>query len=660
MTPEHTPQSLQQQYLNNLDVFRQYYPALYDPLTADQTQEYQLEIDDVGRPNIRAQGNYLYPGNAVSCALAQVKQYVNGPARLRVNPQYYERKDKMIFYNHLSNLSDRSPVFEEGKQVANDYHFDQKNLPGIVVFGVGLGYHLRLLIEKFNIQQLIVVDVDFQLLKVSLHVMDWRPIFEYFSVNDREFRINIDANGEKLGHSILEMMSAGHHVLWSNSFLYKHYNHPVLDEAYEFLRSKAYLILTGWGFYDDERESTIQALCNHGKRVPLYTGMSGFKNEKTAIIVANGPSLDKAIEFLKNNHKKAIIFSCGSAISSLKKLGIKPDIHIEMERPYFVYAVLESTVGLDYMKDIPIMAPSRTHPDVFEMTRFPLQYDKNYDAGGTISNYPLMNLTNPTVANAAVSLSVTLGFKTLYMLGMDFGYPQDTHYHSKHSFYSDPENELHNFRYQATMTLPDVHGNLIDTTQVLAKSCEAVAAVLGLRPDVDVYNLALGADIPRTQWIDPDDAAINASDLNKSESMKCIYEQFNVDYASSIEPQSVLDNIQSTLKACMADFESLACESEMDGIDDFIHLCMKIHLYLKRQLRPKSATVEMLLRGTLWHIQHIGLTHHSAIKESKERIIFLKATVTEMKLFIQSVADDMPKNATELNGLIRRDRTTWL
>ena len=59
-------------------------------------------------------------------------------------------------------------------------------------------------------------------------------------------------------------------------------------------------------------------------------------------MVGNGPSLDLLLDFLKENEKNCIIFSCGTALKPLKTHGVKVDFQIEVERIDYLKEVLEN------------------------------------------------------------------------------------------------------------------------------------------------------------------------------------------------------------------------------------------------------------------------------------------------------------------------------
>jgi hypothetical protein len=90
----------------------------------------------------------------------------------------------------------------------------------------------------------------------------------------------------------------------------------------------------GWGFFDDSLIALSHSMRNIERGVPFFK-----KNKKISqkhqnvpvFIIGSGPSLDESLPFIKENKERAILISCGSAISALHKHGITPDIEVQIE-----------------------------------------------------------------------------------------------------------------------------------------------------------------------------------------------------------------------------------------------------------------------------------------------------------------------------------------
>ena len=134
----------------------------------------------------------------------------------------------------------------------------------------------------------------------------------------------------------------------------------------EKVQQEYYLLVMGWGFFDDNLIALSHTINNIERAVPFLKkgGKVPAGYSRTPVfIIANGPSLDDAIAVIEKNKDKALIISCGSAISALHKVGIKPDIHVETERTKIVYDFLVNLNDPDYLRDVLFLSTDVIHPD---------------------------------------------------------------------------------------------------------------------------------------------------------------------------------------------------------------------------------------------------------------------------------------------------------
>ncbi len=122
--------------------------------------------------------------------------------------------------------------------------------------------------------------------------------------------------------------------LIANAFIMWGYQNERIRKLIEKVQQEYYLLVMGWGFFDDNLIALSHTINNIERAVPFLKkgGKVPAGYSRTPVfIIANGPSLDDAIAVIEKNKDKALIISCGSAISALHKVGIKPDIHVETE-----------------------------------------------------------------------------------------------------------------------------------------------------------------------------------------------------------------------------------------------------------------------------------------------------------------------------------------
>ncbi|MDE5781914.1 MAG: DUF115 domain-containing protein, partial [Lachnospiraceae bacterium] len=140
------------------------------------------------------------------------------------------------------------------------------------------------------------------------------------------------------------------------------------------------------------------------------------------IIVSAGPSLDKNIRELKVAKGKAFIICVDTALNSMLKEGITPDISVTVD-PHKPITLFQNMTG----KNIPVVVSQFSNKDVIltlDSKRFYIgeedyianiyrQYDKES---------PVELESGGSVAHIAFSLAYYLGFKTIILVGQDLAY----------------------------------------------------------------------------------------------------------------------------------------------------------------------------------------------------------------------------------------------
>lgn len=141
-----------------------------------------------------------------------------------------------------------------------------------------------------------------------------------------------------------------------------------------------------------------------------------------AIIVSAGPSLDKNIQELKKAKNKAFIIAVDTALNSLAKAGIEPDIAITVDTHKPVSLFLE-----EQSINIPMIVCQYSNAEVMAMLSGKRFYmgEMNYFTGLYVKygeEMPAMIETGGSVANNAFSVAQYLGFTKIILVGQDLAY----------------------------------------------------------------------------------------------------------------------------------------------------------------------------------------------------------------------------------------------
>jgi len=179
-------------------------------------------------------------------------------------------------------------------------------------------------------------------------------------------------------------------------------------------------------------------------------------------IIGSGPSLDYAVEVIRRCAGKAILVSCGTALGALYRAGIKPDIHVEIERTDVVFRTL-SELDRKFLKEIPIVGMNTLYPEVFKLGKRGYMFLKPNDTGSALfpSHLPRLFNSNPTVTAGAISLMAHAGFRRFYLFGVDLGSKEEEKHHSKLSAYYREGSILRSLTPKFDRTLEGNFGGMV-------------------------------------------------------------------------------------------------------------------------------------------------------------------------------------------------------
>ncbi|MGL6365245.1 6-hydroxymethylpterin diphosphokinase MptE-like protein [Aeromonas veronii] len=259
-----------------------------------------------------------------------------------------------------------------------------------------------------------------------------------------------------------------------------------------------------------------------GKKIPSEY------NRTPVFVIANGPSLDASLPVIERNKEKAILISCGSAISALHKVGIKPDIHVETERTKVVYDFLVNMNDPDYLRDILFLSTDVIHPycsTLFDKSALMFKlsepgvilYHVNFPH---LPKYAALGGVNPLVGNIGVSAPIHLGFKNIYLFGLDNGYKNKGHHHSKFSAYynSDKGAEvLGELMYGDSQWQHEGNfGGVVISNAMFNTSRKVIEQVLAANEHVQCFNCSDGAKIAKARPL-PDSEISFSGVIDKAE-----------------------------------------------------------------------------------------------------------------------------------------------
>lgn len=319
---------------------------------------------------------------------------------------------------------------EEAKDIAlSTAHNDYGTLH--VIYGIGLGYLADEFIQSLK-GKVIVYEPDIQTLAFVLSAVDLSQSF------DSE-RLFFASNFEELKQLLYKLYRFKSNVTFSYLDYYKGHGND-FDEFNRLLRQEIILIEHNYTFQvNNTRDffySTLKRLAQKYKLKQL-TGYKNALKNVPAIIASAGPSLSKNIDFLKKYQNKAVIFSVGTALSTLYNNGITPDFLNVIEK-----INTSHHYNLPFSKDIAIICEQFSEPaylDIPFKEKFITSSLENDDARWFLekAELPFIDFeTKGTVAYHALYCAYYLGCSPIILLGQDLAY-SDGECYSKGSKFED-------------------------------------------------------------------------------------------------------------------------------------------------------------------------------------------------------------------------------
>ncbi|MFL0799161.1 MAG: DUF115 domain-containing protein [Agarilytica sp.] len=431
-------------YAKNLELFKERMPMVHKLMSQHEAGNVALRIDPNNQVNLlhQAERHYLYNDIPSDFCRKQVDLFRKSSKvrRLRVT------RNKAYNPEHIHIPSLNALVDEYEENQAERITETPDFITSLIVTGVGLGYHIETLVKEFDIQNIVIYEKCIDTFHGSMHVLDWTPILDYFRQSNHSISICV---GTEPRLALAQMESSLQKIgLHSQMFTYV-YRHTMRKVEIDFIdvyQKELRAYVGGLGYFDDEQIGLAHAYHNLKSDSAVFINRKSHQRKPRLLLIGNGPSLDEHQSYIERNRDNAIIMSCGTGLSSLLRMGIKPDFHVEMERCIMVNDVIRHFSKNDERNDITLLCLHTVAPETIKGFPDACYAIKANDAGGSLVHdyyHPQkvneLVYCNPTVANCGLSFAVSMGFENIHLIGVDFGVKEAEKHHSKHSVYNEME-----------------------------------------------------------------------------------------------------------------------------------------------------------------------------------------------------------------------------
>ena len=633
----------------NLEVLKKYFPNIYKEMKTFIPQKARL-INDNEEINFVYDDLKGYPYSPKEFCRKQTDKFMEDAYRVVQFPEDMGAGDDLIATRYVKKIFDISPVSEQEMQ-ANRKHLhtdpegfkknyfrpdNTKEIPILILIGVGLGYHIEYILENFDVKHLIIYEPEKELFYLSLYTADWAKICKYSESKNKTLNIHLGTDIRIVSENIQNLTP----ILIVNSLFYQHYSEKKMP-IFKDLLDKIFLVTSGFGYYDDEKWSLQHTIGNIKNKIPVYSNYEEIAKDAVAFVIAAGPSLDKDIDAIKKHTGKAIVFSCGTALKTLLKEGIMPDFHVEIERTYDTYEALAS-IDKKILSQLSIIGMNTLHPDVYSLFKESYMFLKSNDAGVDLFPKSLRTVysSNPTVTNGALALTVAFGFKNIYMFGVDMGFKHPKHHHSRDNVALDKSTK---FYLEEEKKFEEVEGNFggkVFTNYILqwARNVIELLFMFAEKNEINVYNCSDGAKIDKTHPLKAEDINLDDIPFNKTKTIKLIKSRFNRDYLENLDTNTIVNKYYKKLKKTVKLLSNIL-DKKVENKSEVIDIFYNIYQHVLDNI---------LLRGTLSQMQ-ISIYSHLLLldKENDKLLKFINGSFEIMRDFLSTVEKDIKKEVID-------------
>jgi len=528
-------------FSKNIEAFDKYYPDI-----AKSIAEYQIRDDFCIHVTKSGHGNFiprgenvpLYSDNPLVQANQQIEKYTKKATFGRTDytgTQEWESDDSRLHMQYMQRLS--TVLSKVGTNKFTPISSLPKHYPTALIFGVGLGYHIPALLKEHSFDYMFICEPDLELFFASLYCINWFEIIEFFDSQGACLFLSLGVNYDEFFDEIYRIANELGSFSAINSFCYQHYPSQKVNELIKSFFDNYYQLQQGYGFYNDAITGLAHVIKNIEKKADfLFSSPEKMKMlaDTPVFVVGNGPSLDNAIELIKAYKNKAIIFAAGTALQSLLKVGIVPDFHVLVERTKATYDILKLVEPEQGYNDLNLLTVDVMYPDVLDLYKWSGVGLKGPEAatafmslysfimcGKQVSELPA---SGPFVSNTAFSYALTLGFKQIYLIGVDNGYTLNGKTHSNLSIYNDTELkalEGANIRFDGNFD------NDVMATPLMAMSKTSFDRLISaFAKNISVFNVGEGAKLRGAVPIREGDLLLSEVIEDKAELIESIKSHF--------------------------------------------------------------------------------------------------------------------------------------
>lgn len=401
----------------------------------------------------------------------EIRMSINGQPTLLV------KMPEIFFYMHSSvNPAREAQLLVDSLKKSNRY----------VVFGLGLGYQVCELLNRYPEADVVVYENSCQILQYAFEYTDWTSY-----IRDGRLKIVYDADIKRL---VGKFCDEGRR---DDCELLMHYPtiRAIDDVQVRQLLEDFFVTTSSMREQSGQLDSNFKIISEHN--LPECGALKKLFEGRNVVIVGAGPSADDAFDYFKRYRNKLMIFATGHIVRSLIKGGIIPDVIILTDPQPHMYKQIE---GLD-LGSVPLILLSTGSASILKNYNGPIYvaYQNGYEPAEKMAKSLGATLfeTGGSVTTTALDIAIRFGAGKVIFAGIDLAYTGENSHAQGEGRKIESTDGLRKVK--------SCKGGIVYTSKNLDIYRKWIERRISNEQDLVVYNTGAGADIKGTVWRSWDD-----------------------------------------------------------------------------------------------------------------------------------------------------------
>lgn len=630
--------------------FAERFPKIMDAMAAEAEQS-TLILDGATPVDILVGEQRIYGGDARAHVARQIDVFMTKPPRLLMEaPQDAGLVSEICI--------DLKLAMERALIAANAGEISRAPISAptfLVVFGIGLGYHLEELVRRTGARWIIVVEPFVEFIGHSFRAIDWSGLFAGIEEAGGRVHVIHDLDPSRVVAGIMGAVALHGTAYLDGTWVFTHYPLWTFAESSKRLHGAAEFAHVNRGFFEDEIVMMTNAVTNFARHhFWLLDGTRRLHRKETAVVVGAGPSLDEAIESLHRIRDRVVLFSGGTALRPLLRNGLLPDFHCELENGPHIFEVCSEAAQFGDLKKVHLIASATVNPQLASLFGEAILFFR-----GAVSSTRVMagetrtvSGVAPTCVNTAVAAATALGFTNFVLMGTDCGARPGVSRHAEGTIYHD----LRKWRTrdEAAKYPLEVEGNFggIAMTNWVYDACRRLLIEIIEVCRLSVVNCSDGALIAGATPRVPESLEIDGAVLDRPRVLGELQRTMKRYEAGEMLRGKDFEGLRESARALYRDLAAVIERFPEDG-DDFAGV-FEAMMVFRRDAGNTYRSIEAMPDGTLSALPRIGMFYGSRVADAALRRGLFAVFSSEFRRALAAMAKQTDALIAELAVLARQ------